>query len=137
MQAAGGDVGAAAELPAGVQLGEDHLDAGQPGPRLLVDRDAAAVVVHLGGAVGVQRDLDVVRGAGQRLVDAVVDDLPQAVHEPAGVGRADVHAGALAHRLEALEDQQVRCVVGVVDRDSAVVWHVVCWSGSAIRVLDW
>ena len=48
-----------------------------------------------------------VRGAGQRLVDAVVDDLPQAVHEPAGVGGADVHARALADRLEPLEDQEV------------------------------
>ena len=106
-------------LPPGVQLGEDHLDAGQPGLRLLVDRDAAAVVVHLDGAVGVQGDLDAVRRAGQRLVDAVVDDLPDAVHEPAGVGRADVHARALAHRLEALEDQQVCCVVRVVDRSVA------------------
>ena len=52
---------AAAELAARVQLGEDHLDAGQPGLGLLVDRDAAAVVVHLDRAVGVQRDLDPVR----------------------------------------------------------------------------
>ena len=55
MQTAGGVVGAAAELAAGVQLGEHHLDAGQPGPRLDVDRDAAAVVVHRDAAVGVQR----------------------------------------------------------------------------------
>ena len=119
VQAAGGDVRAAAELAAGVQLGEDHLDAGEPGLGLLVDRDAAAVVVDLGRAVGVQGDLDPVRGAGQRLVDAVVDDLPQAVHQPAGVGRADVHAGALAHRLEALEDEEVCGVVRVVDRGAA------------------
>ena len=58
VQAAGGDVRAAAELAAGVQLGGDHLDAGQPGLGLLVGRDAAAVVVHLGRAVGVQGDLD-------------------------------------------------------------------------------
>ena len=58
VQAAGGDVRAAAELAAGVQLGDDHLDAGQPGLGLLVDRDAAAVVVHLDRAVGVQRHLD-------------------------------------------------------------------------------
>ena len=127
VQAAGGDVGAAAELPAGVQLGEDHLDAGQAGPRLLVDRDAAAVVVDLGRAVRVQGDVDVLGDAGQRLVHPVVDDLPQAVHEAAGVGRADVHAGALADRLQALEDQQVRGVVRVVDR-----WLP---SGSALMVL--
>ena len=52
VQAAGGDVRAAAELAAGVQLGRDDLDAGQPGLGLLVGRDAAAVVVHLDRAVG-------------------------------------------------------------------------------------
>ena len=36
------------------------------------------------------------------------------MHEAAAVGRADVHAGALAHRLEALEDQQVPRGVGAV-----------------------
>ena len=58
VQAAGRGVRAAAELAAGVQLGEDHLDAGQAGLGLLVDRDAAAVVVDLGRAVGVQGDVD-------------------------------------------------------------------------------
>ena len=126
VQPAGGDVRAAAELAAGVQLGEDHLDAGQAGLGLLVDRDAAAVVVHLDGAVGVQGDLDAVRGAGQRLVHAVVDDLPHAVHEPAGVGGADVHARSLPDRLEALQDQEVVGVVRVVDGGSsgAAGWHV-------------
>jgi hypothetical protein len=41
------------------------------------------------------------------------------VHEPAGVGRADVHARPLADRLETLEDEQVLGVVGVVDDGSA------------------
>src|SRR3712207_8964642 len=34
----------------------------------------------------------------QRLVDGVVDDLPETVHEPTGVGRPDVHPRALANR---------------------------------------
>src|SRR3712207_7824043 len=50
----------------------------------------------------------------QRLVDGVVDDLPEAVHEPSGVGRPDVHPRALADRLEPLEDEQVVGVVAVV-----------------------
>jgi hypothetical protein len=83
--------------------------------RPVLDRDAAAVVVHLHGAVAVQGDLDQVRRPGQRLVDAVVDDLPDAVHQAPGVGRADVHARALAHRLEALQDEEVPGVVRVVD----------------------
>src|SRR4029079_18278079 len=84
VQAAGRDVGRAAELAARVQLGEDDLDPGEAGLRLLVDRDAATVVVDLRGTVGVQRDLDQVTSARERLVDAVVDDLPQAVHQAPG-----------------------------------------------------
>ena len=66
----------------------------------------------------------------------VVDDLPQAVHEPAGVGGADVHARPLADRLEPLEDEQVLGVVGVVDGcclcdgGGRVVLRSRCWSES-------
>ncbi len=56
-----------------------------------------------------------VQKPAERLVHAVVDDLPQAVHQAPGVGGADVHAGTLAHRLEPLEDEEVLSVVGVVD----------------------
>ena len=51
-----------------------------------------------------QRHHDPVAVAGQRLVDRVVDDLPDQVVQAALTGRADVHARALADRLEALED---------------------------------
>ena len=75
----------------------------EPGARLDVDRDAARAVAHLDAAVGVQDDVDARAVAAEGLVDGVVDDLPEAVHEAAGVGRADVHAGALADRFEPLE----------------------------------
>lgn len=115
MEAAGGRVRAAAELAAGVQLGHDDLDAGQAGLGLDVDGDAAAVVPDLHGAVLVQDDLDVVAVAAERLVDGVVDDLPQAVHQAAAVGGADVHARPLADRFQPLEYEQVpRGVVGTV-----------------------
>ena len=68
-----------------------------------VGRDAAAVVLDPDAAVGQQGDHDPVAVAGQRLVDGVVDDLPDQVVQAALTGRADVHAGALADRLEALE----------------------------------
>jgi len=107
VQAARRGVGAAAELPPRVQLGVDHLDAGQPGAGLDVDRDTPAVVADLDRPVVQQQHLDPVTGAGQSLVDAVVDDLPQAVHQPSGVGRADVHAGTLPHSFQALEHLEV------------------------------
>src|SRR5690606_16080239 len=107
VQATGGGVGAAAELAAGVELGEDDLDAGETGARLDVHGDAAAVVLDEDRAVAQEDDLDVVAVPAERLVHGVVDGLPEAVHQPPGVGRADVHAGTLADRLQALEHLQV------------------------------
>ena len=68
-------------------------------PRPVVD-DAAA-------AVGQQGDVDAVAVAGHRLVDGVVDDLPDEVVQAVETGRADVHAGPFADRLEALQDREV------------------------------
>ena len=107
VQATGSGVGAAAELPARVQPGHDQLYAGELALRLDVDRDAAAVVADLGRPVGVQHDFDPAAVAAQRLVHRVVEDLPQAVLQAAAVGRADVHAGTLAHRVQAFQDGQV------------------------------
>ena len=112
VQAAGDLVAAAlAELAAGVQHGEHDLDG-----RLALllhhrDRDAAAVVGDRDGVVRVDRDRDLAAEAGQRLVDGVVDDLVDEVVQAHHAGRADVHAGALADRLEALEDGDVLRVV--------------------------
>ena len=103
VQAARGPVGAAAELAAGVELGEHDLEGGAT-VVLLVDRDAAAVVGDLDRAVAVEDDLDVGGVAGRGLVDGVVDELPDQVVEPVGAGAADVHARALADGIEALED---------------------------------
>ena len=114
VQAAGDLVAAAvAELAAGVQDGQHDLDG-----RLALllhrrDRDAAAVVDDGDRVVRVDRDVDAVAVAGERLVDRVVDDLVDQVVQAAHAGRADVHAGALAHGLEALEDGDV---LGVVAR---------------------
>jgi hypothetical protein len=57
------------------------------------------------GVVGVDGDDDVVAVAGQRLVDGVVHHLEHQVVQTGAVGGvADVHARALAHRLQAFQD---------------------------------
>ena len=104
MQTAGDRVAAAAELAARVQHGQHDLDG-----RLALGgddahRDAAAVVDDADAAVGEDRDVDRVRVAGQRLVDGVVDHLVHEVVQTALTGRADVHAGSLADRVQTLED---------------------------------
>ena len=114
VQAAGGRIGGAAELAAGVELGHHDLDAGQPGLRLDVDGDAAALVGHRDRAVGGELDEDLFAVTTQGLVDGVVDDLPQTVHESAGVRRSDVHSRALAHRLESGQNGQMPGAVAFV-----------------------
>jgi hypothetical protein len=60
---------------------------------------------HADGVVGVDGDHDVVAVAGQRFVDGVVHHLEHQVVQAGAVGRvADVHAGALAHGLQAFQD---------------------------------
>src|SRR5439155_27316432 len=67
-----------------------------------------AVVGHgHGRAVLVQHDGDAVGMLVHRLVDRVVDDLPDEVMEAGRVDAADVHAGTPAHGLEPLEHQDV------------------------------
>ena len=108
MQAAGHLVAApVAELAAGVQDGQHDLGGR---PLLLlhrVDRDAAAVVGDRDAVVGMQRDRDVVAVAREGLVDRVVDDLVDQVVKATLTGRADVHAGPLANRLEPLQHRDV------------------------------
>ena len=78
-----------------------------PVRRVLVDRDAAAVVADGDAAVLADVDPDAVAVAGHRLVDAVVDDLEDEVVEAALVRAADVHTGAAPDRLQALEDLDI------------------------------
>jgi hypothetical protein len=57
-------------------------------------------------------DADAVAVAGEGLVDGVVDDLVDEMVEAPRAGRADVHAGPLANRFQALEDGDVLGAVG-------------------------
>ena len=112
VQATGHLVAAAAELAAGVQLGEHELDGADALGRVHVGGDAAPVVLDADRAVLHQGDVDGVGVAGEGLVDRVVDDLPDEVVQAALAGGADVHAGALADRLEPLEHRDRAGVVG-------------------------
>ena len=103
VEAAGDLVAAAAELAAGVEHRQGHRERGHVLARGRVGRDAATVVLDPDTAVGLERQHDPGRVAGECLVDAVVHDLPEQVVQSALAGGADVHARALAHGLEALE----------------------------------
>ena len=112
MQSAGHLVGVLVEFSAGVQLRHDDLGGGHPFALVDVGRNAAAIVAHGAGAVGIERDDDFLGKAGKRFVDGVVDDLVDHVMQArAVVGVADIHAGALAHGIEPLEHLDRFCAV--------------------------
>jgi hypothetical protein len=67
-----------------------------------VDRNAAPVIFHRNGAVDVDRDIDPRAETGQVLVDGIVEHFENHVVQPAFVRVADIHAGALPDRFEAL-----------------------------------
>ena len=103
MQAARHFVAVVVELAAGVQHGQH--DFGRRLAALVpIGRDAAAVVDDGDRAVDVDRDVDLIAEAGQRLVDRVVDDFVDEMVQPGRPGRADVHRRPLADRFEPLED---------------------------------
>ncbi len=104
MQAAADVVAAvlAAELAAGVQLGHHDVDGGGAAG-VHFDRDTAAVVGDLDATVLEDPDVDLGRVAGHRLVDRVVDDLPNQVVQTALAGGADIHARAFADGLQTFQ----------------------------------
>ena len=114
VQAARDLVGVLIELAAGVQARQHHL--GRRHALLVVEigRDAAPVVAHGHRTVAVQHELAHRRETRLRLVDRVVDDLERHVMQAGTViGVADIHAGPLAHGVEAAEYRNGGGIVGV------------------------
>ena len=108
VEAAGGLVAVVFELPAGVEHGEDRLERDLLRLRMLVDRDAPAVVLDgQRRAVGVQRDADVRGVAVHRLVDGIVENLPDEMVQPRRADAADIHPGTFPDGLESLENGDV------------------------------
>ena len=89
----------AAEMPSPV-----WMSVGMPRPLSVTVTEPSALSVTV-TSVGV---------AGERLVDGVVDHLvDHVVQARAVVGVADIHARALAHRIEALEDLDGIRAIGI------------------------
>ncbi len=106
-------VAAATELPAGVELGQHHLQTDLLLGGMHVDGDAPPVVQDRDGAVLVEGDHDGVAVTGHGLVDRVVDDLVDEVVEATEVGRADVHPGTPADRFQPLERFELARGIGI------------------------
>ena len=114
MQPAGEGVGAPAflvELSAGVQTGENKFGNRCAFLGVQAHRDSATVVLDGDAAVGVHGDLDLPAESRERLVGRVIDDF---LHDMQGIFGTGIHTGALAHRLESLEDPDRRFVIGLI-----------------------
>src|SRR5438105_4755242 len=95
-----------------MQLGHDHFGCRSSLLLVEVDRNAAAVVFDGDRIVRVDADDHLVRVAGERLIDGVIDDFVHHVMQPGNViGVADVHARPLAYGVESLEYFDVFCGV--------------------------
>ncbi len=96
------------EFAAGMQFREHDLRRRTLRIHVVVVLDArwnpAPVVANRARAIGIERHLTRVRVSGQNLVDGVIDDfVDHVVQTRPIVGIADVHAGALAYRIQALQ----------------------------------
>src|SRR5690554_7896809 len=97
--------GSAVEHTNGVQNRHDTL-----GPRYYfffmdIHRDTTAVILDRDGLIGVDDHADFRAVTRQSLVDGVIHQFKDhVVQAGAIVGIADVHARALAHRIQSLKD---------------------------------
>ena len=121
MEAARNLVAVVVELAAGVKH-RQHDFGRRLAARVLIDRNAAAVVDDGDRTVDVNRDVDLVAEARQRLVDRVVDDFVDEMVQAGRPGRADVHRRPLADGLEAFENLDlVGGILGDVRGDAMAV----------------
>ena len=73
-----------------------------------IDRDTAPVIIDGDGlAVLVQCHADLRRVPVHRLVDRVIEHFPDKVVQPRATDTADIHPGALAHRVEPFKNRDV------------------------------
>ena len=105
METARGSIGAVSELSTRMKLGEDDFHARKANSGDLVYGNTTTVIRDRSRMVRMQAHIDRVAVAFQGLVDRIINNLPEAVHESTVVGRSDVHAGALTNGLESFENR--------------------------------
>ncbi|WP_415925668.1 hypothetical protein [Streptomyces scabiei] len=101
---------AAKAAGAGVQAGQHVFQAMAVGVTGRFHGNARPGIGHLDTAVFGEGDGDVFALTGQSLVDGAFHDVEQQLIQAAFTGRADVHTGPLAHRVEPFPDLNASCV---------------------------
>ena len=108
-------VGRVLELAASVQLGHDDLCGGNALFLMHAGWNAAAIIFDRNRTIGVQFDQHKVTMSGQRLVNGIVGNFEHHVVQAATVIRvANIHAGALTNRVEALQNLDAVCTIFIL-----------------------
>jgi hypothetical protein len=88
-----------------MQLGHDDFRGGNTLPLMNVDRDTATIVPYGAGTVRIESDTHLLGIASESLIDGIIHDfIHHMVQAGPVIGIADIHAGPLAHGVEALEN---------------------------------
>jgi len=139
VQSSGDLVGASAEFSPRVQHREYDFGRGLAGVVGVVpDGDASSVVDDSTTAVGQNRDINSRAKTSHRLVDRIVDNLPDQVVQSRRPRRADIHARSDPNRFETLENGDV--ARSVASGSLGLLGHeeiLSISSFSAIRAIDY
>jgi hypothetical protein len=82
-----------------MQFGEYNLNAAEASLRLDVHWDSTSLIGDFNAAIFMKGHFNPRAMPGKSLINRVINDFPEAMHESSAVGRTDVHAGALANGL--------------------------------------
>jgi hypothetical protein len=121
VKTAGVFVGALSELTARVQIRQHQFHCGHFEFRMHVDRNAAAVVADGNRAVHVHGHFDFCAITGEMFIDRVVENFENHVVQSALVRIADIHSGALPHRLQTFQFIDLSRVVFLTLADASGV----------------
>ena len=123
------------EFSARVQLGKDDLHARDLGLWVDVRGNTPPVVLDRCAAVLVDAHVDLIGKAVRRLVDRVVDDLPENVVQSLRARRTDIHARAQTDGVQPFENGDVTRVVVILRhsylikmcRSTDIIPYLVIW----------
>ena len=79
-------VGPTSKFATSVQLCENYFNPGKSGLWFNINRDTTTVISNSDASILIELNSDVFAVSSQRLVNAVIDDFPEAVHESAAIG---------------------------------------------------
>ena len=111
MEPAGIFVGALAELAAGVQIRQHQLDGWHFELRMHVDGNAAPVVPHRNRTVDMDGHFNFRAVTGEMFIDRVIENFENHVMQAALIRVPNIHSGAFANGLEALQFVDLRGII--------------------------